>query len=152
LEPDPETPAQREAWLELWRRWELAAFKGLPGGDPQSHRKRLTLAHAACAARRPHDPAGLFEEAARVFCADCDKRGERYRLDWLCNQFAQWCEQPAAVVDQGELDEQIRRARVAADSTAYNLRLDPDDPKKQQYAADAKAALEQLRARKRRVA
>jgi hypothetical protein len=148
LEPDDETPVQREAWLQLWQRWELVAFGGLPGGDAQSHRKRLTAAHAACAARRAHDPAGLFEQAARVFCADCDQRGERRRLDWLCNQIGQWLEAPAKVVAAPDLTDQLRLARNRHAELEYALRLKPDSEALKEQVKAAEAVLEQLRGKR----
>jgi hypothetical protein len=138
---DADPPADLSAEAELAQRWADHAGKLLANGDDMHSARGIV--------RQVGDrwPA-VFE----TWLADEWVRKHRPPLSHL-DKHAHKYTSPAPV-DTADLDEQIRRQRVAVDSVEYSARLaaDADKAQAERVAADARAVLEQLRARKRRVA
>lgn len=92
LAPCEDEPSQTQSistppWVQLLKTWEKAAFNGMPSGEPTAHRTRLECLWAACLARDPADPVGVFRRAADAYVALQKAKRRNPQLRWFASDF-----------------------------------------------------------------
>lgn len=115
----------------LMKAWERAALNGLPCGDPHGHRARLESLWAACHARDPQNPLGVFERAAKAYCEAHRQNKQRRgapQLRWFAGDFEVYADsrgkgKTSPLIEELDRTEKLFGEAVKAKDTAAQARL-----------------------------
>jgi len=120
-------------WMQLIKVWERVSNKGIPIGDPHSHRARLESLWVACVARDPADPLAVFRRAAEGYCEAQKKRGRVPRLQYFATDFEEYADtykpngrRTSPLIEELEATKALQAQALKAGDTGTVDRLDAE--------------------------